>query len=338
LKITKSQLNHIIKEELTKLLKENNNDIIFKPEKEERGPQHWGVYKWAQFRPGSAEALKKIGEAWQSEGGDGIYYAAFNANGERLGDAKTLEGLKKFYVPPEDSKERNTLELERHMRGMTNEEIRITIANTPLKDNSIVRKLGEGAFGTAFLLDNDHVLKIFKGGIEGVKRDINYYKKLQTSQTSGAGKSNEPAIYDYGQIENLPFYYAEMSKVIPLKDWFKMTEPPSGVKGYSRRDMAPAHYNSIKFKGELSKLAQGVWPDVAAMKASRWYKTLLKKYRGIFQNDGMTEKEVDGYLKSVEQLIDEEGVGKNKYYDVHFHNVGVMPRSDGSDEIIIFDF
>jgi len=327
LKITKSQLNHIIKEELTKLLKENNNDITFKPEKEERGPQHWGVYKWAQFRPGSAEALKKIGEAWQSERGDGIYYAAFNADGERLGDAKTLEGLKKFYVPPEDSKERNTLELERHMRGMTNEEIRITIANTPLKDNSIVRKLGEGAFGTAFLLDNDHVLKIFKGGVEGIKRDINYYKKLQTSQTSGAGKSNEPAIYDYGQIENLPFYYAEMSKVIPLKDWFKMTD----------RDIDRAHYNSIKFKGELSSQVTKV-ESAAALKASSVYKTLLKKYRGIFQNDGMTEKEVDGYLKSVEQLIDEEGVGKNKYYDVHFHNVGVMPRSDGSDEIIIFDF
>ena len=326
MRITKRQLKLVIKEELTKLLKEN--DITFKPEKEAWGPQFWGVYKWAQFRPGSAEALKKIGEAWQSERGDGIYYAAFNADGERLGDAKTLEGLKKFYVPPEDSKERNTLELERHMRGMTNEEIRITIANTPLKDNSIVRKLGEGAFGTAFLLDNDHVLKIFKGGVEGIKRDINYYKKLQTSQTSGAGKSNEPAIYDYGQIEDLPFYYAEMSKVIPLKDWFKMTD----------RDIDRAHYNSIKFKGELSKLAQGVWPDVAAMKASRWYKTLLKKYRGIFQNDGMTEKEVDGYLKSVEQLIDEEGVGKNKYYDVHFKNVGVMPRSDGSDEIIIFDF
>jgi len=327
MRITKRQLKLVIKEELTKLLKENNNDITFKPEKEERGPQHWGVYKWAQFRPGSAEALKKIGEAWQSEGGDGIYYAAFNADGERLGDAKTLEGLKKFYVPPEDSKERNTLELERHMRGMTNEEIRITIANTPLKDNSIVRKLGEGAFGTAFLLDNDHVLKIFKGGVEGIKRDINYYKKLQTSQTSGAGKSNEPAIYDYGQIGDLPFYYAEMSKVIPLKDWFKMTD----------RDIDRAHYNSIKFKGELSSQVTKV-ESAAALKASSVYKTLLKKYRGIFQNDGMTEKEVDGYLKSVEQLIDEEGVGKNKYYDVHFKNVGVMPRSDGSDEIIIFDF
>ena len=67
MKITKSQLNHIIKEELTKFLKEN--DITFKPEKEERGPQHWGVYKWAQFRPGSAEVLEKIGEAWQSERG-----------------------------------------------------------------------------------------------------------------------------------------------------------------------------------------------------------------------------------------------------------------------------
>ena len=325
MRITKRQLKLVIKEELTKLLKEN--DITFKPEKEAWGPQFWGVYKWAQFRPGSAEALKKIGEAWQSERGDGIYYAAFNADGERLGDAKTLEGLKKFYVPPEDSKERNTLELERHMRGMTNEEIRITIANTPLKDNSIVRKLGEGAFGTAFLLDNDHVLKIFKGGVEGIKRDINYYKKLQTSQTSGAGKSNEPAIYDYGQIEDLPFYYAEMSKVIPLKDWFKMTD----------RDIDRAHYNSIKFKGELSSQVTKV-ESAAALKASSVYKTLLKKYRGIFQNDGMTEKEVDGYLKSVEQLIDEEGVGKNKYYDVHFKNVGVMPRSDGSDEIIIFDF
>jgi len=325
MRITKRQLKLVIKEELTKLLKEN--DITFKPEKEAWGPQFWGVYKWAQFRPGSAEALKKIGEAWQSERGDGIYYAAFNADGERLGDAKTLEGLKKFYVPPEDSKERNTLELERHMRGMTNEEIRITIANTPLKDNSIVRKLGEGAFGTAFLLDNDHVLKIFKGGVEGIKRDINYYKKLQTSQTSGAGKSNEPAIYDYGQIGDLPFYYAEMSKVIPLKDWFKMTD----------RDIDRAHYNSIKFKGELSSQVTKV-ESAAALKASSVYKTLLKKYRGIFQNDGMTEKEVDGYLKSVEQLIDEEGVGKNKYYDVHFKNVGVMPRSDGSDEIIIFDF
>ena len=264
--------------------------------------------------------------------------AAFNADGGRLGDAKTLEGLKKFYVPPEDSKERNTQELERHMRGMTNEEIRITIANTPLKDNSIVRKLGEGAFGTAFLLDNDHVLKIFKGGVEGIKRDINYYKKLQTSQTSGAGKSNEPAIYDYGQIGDLPFYYAEMSKVIPLEDWFKMTKPPSGVKGYSsRRDMAPALYSSIKFKEELSSQVTKV-ESAAALKASSVYKTLLKKYRGIFQKKGMTKKEVDGYLKSVERLIDEEGVGKDKYYDVHFHNVGVMPRSDGSDEIIIFDF
>jgi|GEM_PF-5861172 hypothetical protein len=107
----------------------------------------------------------------------------------------------------------------------------------PLSSNKIIKKLGAGSFGTTFLLANDHVLKLFMGGlddhsnwdVEGV-RDLNRYEELAKSQFDKKALKSDLMIYDSGSIKfkgssSGPIRlinYAEMQKLVTLVEFYKL--------------------------------------------------------------------------------------------------------------------
>jgi len=110
------------------------------------------------------------------------------------------------------------------------------------KKNKIVKEIGKGLFGQVFLLDNDHVLKIFVGGVRGgrgrsgIKDELTGYQQLQKGQFGGTALPIDMAVYEYGTFRAetgggegpyaaaqdwTVFGYAEVGKVQPFEDWAK---------------------------------------------------------------------------------------------------------------------
>lgn len=116
--------------------------------------------------------------------------------------------------------------------------IRMLVTRIPsLTTNKIIKHLGTGAFGTTFLLTNDHVLKLFSAGLDNQSnldrsgnRDLNRYEELANNQFGKKAMKSDLMIYDAGSIsfkENGTDYpkkvnYAEMQKLVTLVDFYKL--------------------------------------------------------------------------------------------------------------------
>lgn len=91
----------------------------------------------------------------------------------------------------------------------------------PFRMNKIVKYLGGGAMGKAFEIDNGHVVKVFRHGVDP-QDDIKMYREAyQKMHTGKATKFTLPVFYfnevskqDLDAKQNL--YYAEIAKVEPL--------------------------------------------------------------------------------------------------------------------------
>ena len=197
-----------------------------------------------------------------------------------------------------------------------------------LSDYKIVKPLGAGAFGNAFLLDNDHVLKIFTSGLEGVEDELANYANLQDKQFMGTAEINEPAVYGYGPIKFTNYYFAEIGKVLPLEDWYDI----SGRNALQKKDL----WALVHFKNALSDLIESYSQDTLPSDPE-FKQRLLKifsRYSADFEIAGMTREEIMSYFKAVLNLIREYGLGRS--YDVHHQNVGVNIQNPS--EFVIFDF
>tara|TARA_Y100000034_G_scaffold133595_1_gene199543 strand:+ start:388 stop:1125 length:738 start_codon:yes stop_codon:yes gene_type:complete len=108
----------------------------------------------------------------------------------------------------------------------------------PLQDFKITKNLGHGAFGTTYLLENGHALKLFHGGYDDYKR----YKIYIERTFSGEGSQEDFAIFDKGEFEMKfqvmnykgemvnqlsDIYWVEMPEIIPLESWLKRTGRPA---------------------------------------------------------------------------------------------------------------
>jgi len=199
-----------------------------------------------------------------------------------------------------------------------------------LQHNKILRKLGSGAFGVVYALDNDHVIKFFTGGVtspgggdgfgdydEASKEEINKYKLLQSKAFSGKASKNDLPVYDYGvyakDSDGTPTgYYAEIGKVIPLEDWFRFTGRKEKVEDNSL-------WVFVNFKESLTSITRGAKKmDDETRKAIKY---LFVVYAPKFRAAGCTQEEVLGYFRAVLNLIKKFGVPYG--YDVHHQNVGV---------------
>jgi len=89
-----------------------------------------------------------------------------------------------------------------------------------------VKIIGTGGFGVAALFENDHIVKIFHGGVgarreDPLKGELEGYQALLDSQLAGVAKSYDLAVYEFGTIPTHPGFvgYAEIGKVIPFGNW-----------------------------------------------------------------------------------------------------------------------
>jgi len=66
-----------------------------------------------------------------------------------------------------------------------------------LHKNKIAKGLGAGMYGLAYLLDNDHVFKIFSDGVQGGQDDLDKYKKMWERQQQGIATPNRNCIRNF---------------------------------------------------------------------------------------------------------------------------------------------
>ena len=363
LALKKEELKKIIKEEYNKLLLEDAGIRLKYIAPREQEEARWTVWK------DNVEVGKIAQILWGAT--DGTVFVAYDIDGNTLGEATTQGGAVKFFedVPHTTSQTKtadpaattnedpltralknampaadidiikhNYRALERYMEyqmgdwGSASRNIILVLAGVPLlQQNKLVKRLGvPGAFGTAFLLDNDHVLKLFTGGLEGVEEELKNYKDLRSGQEMGTAGLNQPAVFDFGHIPNTRFYFAEISRVIPLDSWFEQT---------GRGNRVPELWALVSFKDHLSDMTRSMYTEKDDPSNPRFRRKLAKLfalYAPKFKEAGMTREEIMQYFKAVLKLINKYGLGR--VYDVHYKNVGMMPRRNGPDEFVIFDF
>ena len=94
-----------------------------------------------------------------------------------------------------------------------------------LRNKKIVSFLGFGGFGAAFLLNDDHVLKIFEGGVgKSAVNEKELYDLVAGAQGRGTIGTRKylkyfPRIYETGCANNGLLCFIEMSRVIPIQRW-----------------------------------------------------------------------------------------------------------------------
>src|SRR3990167_1086969 len=147
-----------------------------------------------------------------------------------------------------------------------------------LQKNNIIKGLAAGAFGATYLLDNDHVLKIFYAhSPNAMSADLAKYKNIQQKQFQGKSTKHEPAIYDFGEAStgSKVFGWAEMGKVIPMKQWLLQTkrEPKNIIDILNEIDLIFSSYQQITWNWIVAQLSKPFMID-------------------LISNSGLTKKEI----------------------------------------------
>lgn len=187
-----------------------------------------------------------------------------------------------------------------------------------LRRSRLKKFLGAGAFGLAFLLENDHVFKLFTDGTKGDGADLAYYKTLHDAQFSGKGSVNTPAIYDYGDYMGL--MYVEMGKVMPLEDWLALSER-TGASNVNRELSSIARTIHMALRIPIYTDFETFLQQINQLRISPVINEIKKLDLSI-----LTKDEAVSYAKA---LI-ETGLASNSTpYDLDAHegNVGVMIQS-----------
>ena len=227
------------------------------------------------------------------------------------------------------------------------EKITLVSSIKPLRKNKIVRGAGAGAFKYVYILDNNHVLSIFKRGYN--MDDIKIFKKMYDAQFAGTGSKNDPAIYDISTIvddEGKEISFVEMSQVIPVRAWFKMTGRESGPNWQNVRNSVKAvdtqvwKLRDIKNENIIDPQTKKLLiPPVEVIKLMKdksliwkgeeydyntrgyeWRERAIELPKVI--SGGLTEKETLGYLKMLLHVV--YAYGWRSLDDMHLGNFGIM--------------
>lgn len=199
----------------------------------------------------------------------------------------------------------------------------------PLKYSKIIKFLGSGCFGVVYLLDNDHVLKLFyNDNSDYGSTDLQWYEKLQNKQFGGRSDVNSPMIYDYGKI-NSDLKYVEMSKVIPLEDWLEMT---------GRGERYPDLMGTLSFFFRTIRRFFEIYSDDASfLSTKQFYIEILshmnkkEKYYWGYINSALTIQEIFAFIKASISLLEVKPTAN----DVNRGNVGILIQSP--HEMVIYD-
>lgn len=191
----------------------------------------------------------------------------------------------------------------------------------PLSRAKITKAITGSSFGKIFKLSNDHILKIFLGGVDA-DSDIAWFKKSYDMLHRGKGKKTTLPVYDWEWGSNkLPSHpdhqvgYVEMAEVIPLDKFLKNTGrgDPDGVISQAKAIFKQIYYiDGIKDYNEITDRIEQHIPDEEAI-------------------EPMT---LDELYAMIQAFYDMVKMGF-KLSDVAARNMGVL-RQD-PDTIVIFD-
>ncbi len=177
-------------------------------------------------------------------------------------------------------------------------------------DVSKLRKLGQGAQGTAFEIDRDRVLKVTRDTSEAmssnalVGKDLKHITRIfdvwQFPSPGPGGKLSE-------------FYGIVLERVIPFETW-----PEDNIK-----EMTGELLDVINLKLVLQR-RHGNWDDT--------WKFIEQHHLGDF---GVDRKALESVFLELKAASDElESFGVRNFFDFHTGNIGKKPKDN---KIVIFD-
>ncbi len=214
---------------------------------------------------------------------------------------------------------------------------------SPLKRNKITKRLGSGSYGVAFLLDNEHVLKI--GNIRATE-ELQRVEKNEQNAFAGSRKfkRDDLHIFDYGEImgRNEKLYWRETPKYIPLKDLMNPVELYE-MTDFCLEVAQPDFLVKTTENGSLFILKFDDWLDLS-LKYLRRFSEAKKFIKKVFD-----EKQLKNFLKllytegvkytneysadNLTAISDSENAGAGP--DTHPGNIGI---DDVSGAFVFFDF
>ena len=217
-----------------------------------------------------------------------------------------------------------------------------------LKKWKITSAITGASFGKIFKLNNNHILKLFVGGVNPVE-DVEWYKKCYNLLHSGGAKATTLPVYEYGQLKinnKFPIWYVEMAEVEPLDKFLKLTgRAVGGDDGDSE---------GINVVGKLKAYFEQAYNrNITDLEGIKEY--VAKQFR-IFDTPGLYPKADDDSEEGfdyggemyrplteaeafaiLEAFVDMIKMGF-KLSDVAPRNLGVLKQSSPSNpKIVIFD-
>lgn len=196
----------------------------------------------------------------------------------------------------------------------------------PLSRNKITKAITGASFGKIFKLNNDHILKIFLGGVD-VESDMKWFNKCYKQLHSGKAKRTTLPVYDFEwgsdapMLPSFPNYkigYVEMAEVEPLDTFLERTGRGEGdtIVSQAKALFKQAYY--VEGKRDLKSIQEYVFQFAPEKE----------------QLQPLTQNEVS---RMIEAFYDMIKMGFN-LSDVAPRNMGVLKQSNPSDPtIIIFD-
>ena len=182
----------------------------------------------------------------------------------------------------------------------------------------IVKILGIGAEGHAYLLENDHVLKIFFNPLYINK--LKDYEKIQRDLFAGRGSETDIAVFDVGRVKGKHklFGFLEIGKTIPFKEWKHKS------KKMLESIISLVQGKAIEYKHSKSPLKLNLSQII------NWLKN------EVYEEFPQAKKE----KLLVNQLIltFAKHILSGRMLDIGRHNIGVIQKRDERPVFTFFDF
>ena len=211
----------------------------------------------------------------------------------------------------------------------------------------IKKLLGKGVYGTTFLLCDDRVLKVYRGGTGDFSREEEFYSSQKEKAFSGKGSRSNLMVYDHGNLEltypgtePIVVGYAIISKVYPL-------ETSISYKNDFDRILRGLRLYVFRKKPNYFQPDENVHTTFLDGKGNEILVSLPEREKFIEQMSKFiaTEKEefasfatemVEQLVEDIEQFIKENSI--QEIGDLHSGNIGIESTSPlDKPRFVIFD-
>jgi len=212
-----------------------------------------------------------------------------------------------------------------------------------LESTKIIKPVGFGTKGFIFLLEGEHILKIFKDDYNQKSDDIAWYEDVQGKMFSSNGTVAVLPIYDKGKIQvkdandkKHSVKFVETNRLMPFHDFIEFTRR-NVDKAQTDFEQALEMYHYVKdsYGADISdKKFETLFSD-----AMRNWETIASGARQSgtkigYKQKALTTNEMLQVAKCA-RTFEKSGY---KLHDTHIGNIGILPQSDKSRPIfVIFD-